>query len=206
MVERFILLLPLLLISSIISLSSLATSSSVSDKSTYADLDARSFFDPKATLVCQLLKHKLGKDKVADPFTDLFAYNKSQANYYNFENVLKNFPSCVVLPQSSQDVSTALKSIKAHHVNFGVKSGGGHNTNVGWSSVNKGILLDLRKMRDISLSKDGKTATYQPGLKWNDIYTYLEKSNKTVVGGRSGDVGVGLSLGGGLSNLSAQHG
>ena len=62
-------------------------------------------------------------------------------------------------------------------------------------------------MNKISLAADKKTASFQPGQKWYDVYKTLEKHNATVIGGRVASVGVGgLTLGGGISYFSSQYG
>jgi len=107
-------------------------------------------------------------------------------------------------------------------VPFAVKSGG-HNTNVGFSSVNWGVLISFSKLASTNVSADQTTADVGPGARWAEVMTALEPYNLAVVGGRIGqcsnllmivlanlflgDVGVGgLLLGGGLSFLSAQFG
>lgn len=57
--------------------------------------------------------------------------------------------------------------------------------------------MSLEKQKGISLSKDKKTVTIQPGNDWADVYTELDKSGLTVTGGRVSRVGTGgLTLGG----------
>lgn len=89
---------------------------------------------------------------------------------------------------------------------FAVKSGG-HSAVPGGSNVNGGITISFERLNKITLAADKKTASYQPGHRWVDVYTALEKDNVTVVGGRVASVGVGgLTLGGGISYLSSQYG
>jgi FAD/FMN-containing dehydrogenase len=87
-----------------------------------------------------------------------------------------------------------------------VKSGG-HSAVPGGSNVEGGITISFEKLSKITLAADRKTASFQPGHTWFDIYTALEKDNTAVIGGRVSDVGVGgLTLGGGISYLSSQYG
>jgi FAD/FMN-containing dehydrogenase len=89
---------------------------------------------------------------------------------------------------------------------FAVKSGG-HSAVPGGSNVEGGITISFEKLSKITLAADRKTASFQPGHTWFDIYTALEKDNTAVIGGRVSDVGVGgLTLGGGISYLSSQYG
>jgi hypothetical protein len=47
-------------------------------------------------------------------------------------------------------------------------------------------------MNYTTLAPDGESAEVGPGAKWTEVMTVLDKSNKCAVGGRSGDVGVGV--------------
>ena len=77
----------------------------------------------------------------------------------------------------------------------------------GGSNIDGGITISFEKLNKISLAADKKTASFQPGHTWYDIYSALEKDNATVIGGRVASVGVGgLVLGGGISYLSSQYG
>jgi FAD/FMN-containing dehydrogenase len=66
---------------------------------------------------------------------------------------------------------------------FQVKSGG-HAAFAGSSNIQGGITVALEKMKNITLSKDNKIASIEPGNLWYDVYTKLETQNLTVIGGR----------------------
>lgn len=83
---------------------------------------------------------------------------------------------------------------------FAVKSGG-HGILTGSSNIAKGVTIDLRGMRSVSLDKEKKTATVQTGAKWIDVYKYLDPLGYAIPGGRAGDVGVGGLTTGGMLNL-----
>ena len=60
------------------------------------------------------------------------------------------------------------------------------------------MLIDLQKLKQISVSADKKVATVGPGGRWGDVYAALEPYGVNVVGGRASGIGVaGFSLGGG---------
>ncbi|KAG9199907.1 hypothetical protein G6514_007807 [Epicoccum nigrum] len=89
---------------------------------------------------------------------------------------------------------------------FAVNSGG-HSSVPGGSNVDGGITISFEKLNRIVLADDKKTASFQPGNTWFDVYSALEKHNTTIIGGRVASVGVGeLTLGGGISYLSSQYG
>ncbi|KAG0128355.1 hypothetical protein HOY82DRAFT_586490 [Tuber indicum] len=115
-------------------------------------------------------------------------------------------PRCIVSPTSAQQVSIVMKIIDFLNVNYSVRSGG-HTPNPGYSNTDGGVLIELSKLRTISLSTDGTVASIGPGLRWVEVYDYLAQRNTTVLGGRIPQVGVGgLILGGGLSFFANRYG
>jgi FAD/FMN-containing dehydrogenase len=131
-------------------------------------------------------------------------------------------PACVAFPTSAKEVSQIITILNRYEdVQFAVKSGG-HNPNVGWSSVDGGVLISMRNLSSTVYNAAKSTADIGPGARWVDVISTLQPYNVAVVSGRLGkshlpqeilmltgigDVGVaGLTLGGGLSFLSGQYG
>ncbi|RDL40051.1 FAD-binding-containing protein [Venustampulla echinocandica] len=116
-------------------------------------------------------------------------------------------PACAVFPTSADEVSQIVTILQNNTgVNFAVKSGG-HNPNVGFSSTDGGVLISMSKISSTVVSSDLTTADIGPGARWVEVAKALDPYGITVVSGRIGDVGVGgLTLGGGLSFLSAEYG
>ena len=116
-------------------------------------------------------------------------------------------PQCILLPLSAAEVSKAILIVSFIGSQFSVRSGG-RNANVGFSSVGEeGILIDLARLNEVTLSSDGTLAGIGPGNRWGRVYDILGASGKTAVGGRANDVGVGgFLLGGGLSYWTSIHG
>jgi len=151
---------------------------------------------------CAQLTTSLGTTKVQSPLS--VAYLASQYDYWNAVQSSYD-PTCVVYPTSAQDVSTALKTIRAAKSRFAIKAAG-HNPNTFFSSVDAGVLIDLNSMTQKSYDSSTTIGTYQPGGTFGDVYEYFDKYGRTVVGARLAGVGTGLALGGGLSYLSNQYG
>ncbi|KAL4801272.1 hypothetical protein BDV18DRAFT_167607 [Aspergillus unguis] len=152
---------------------------------------------------CGNLTQTLG-DKTVDRSIFSKQYKESVDSYFNTE--LSNYkPTCIVYPTSAEDVSIALKAIRRSDSRFAIKAGG-HNPNDFYSSVDKGVLIDLSNLNGKWYDPDTKLATYQPGGDFGDVYDYFAQWNRTVVGARLAGVGTGLALGGGLSYLSSQYG
>ncbi|PWN89042.1 FAD-binding domain-containing protein [Acaromyces ingoldii] len=156
----------------------------------------------QSNAACDTISKQLGASKVQQPLS--LAYTSTTNDYWNKQQAL-NKPACVVQPNSTADVSAAVKAIRSSNATMAVKAAG-HNTNNFWSSTNGGVLLDLTKMTGKSFDAAAETATYQPGSEWGDLYEYYEQYNRTVVGGRLAFIGTGLALGGGLSHLSQHYG
>jgi hypothetical protein len=133
-------------------------------------------------------------------------YNNTTTTYWDAANDA-DVPACAFFPASSEDVSAAMVAVgKESGVPFALKSGG-HNWNRGFSSTDGGVLISFRpNMQTTTLARDGRTAKIGPGARWVEVMQELDQSNKCVVGGRSGDVGVGgYVLQGGISYLTAQY-
>jgi FAD/FMN-containing dehydrogenase len=116
-------------------------------------------------------------------------------------------PACRVTPDSAEDVSTALKILEANGCQFAVKSGG-HASFAGASNIgSNGVAFDLRNLDELVISDDATQTSVGPGLVWSSVYMELDAKNLSVIGGRSGAIGVGgLTLGGGISFFSGRYG
>lgn len=109
-------------------------------------------------------------------------------------------------PQTTKDVSTTVRLLGEFKVPFAIKSGG-HSFLSGASNINNKISIDLCRMNAVKLADDHKSIHVQVGATWIDLYKALEPYSLTVVGGRSGTVGIGgLVLGGGSSWHSNRYG
>ncbi|KAF9031934.1 hypothetical protein BJ165DRAFT_1535283 [Panaeolus papilionaceus] len=112
---------------------------------------------------------------------------------------------CVVEPGTAEDVAKLLKIVGETKTPFAVK-GGGHTTNVGFSST-KGVHISMYRFSEVNYMEDSQTVEIGAGLLWDDVYAQLERHNVNVVGGRVTGVGVaGFTLGGGYSWKTNQYG
>ncbi len=68
---------------------------------------------------------------------------------------------------------------------------GGLSPVPGHSSIEDGVLIDLREMRGIEISEDSKIASVGPGARWSDVYDAIDSRGVTVVGPRLPNVGIG---------------
>ncbi|KAF2703998.1 FAD-binding domain-containing protein [Pleomassaria siparia CBS 279.74] len=111
----------------------------------------------------------------------------------------------VVLPTTPSHVSTTLSFIRTHEIPFVVR-GGGHSTS-GSSSIEDGLVIDLSKMRNVTVDAEARTITAEGGTIWEDVDVEAAKFGLATVGGTVNHTGVGgLTLGGGYGYLSGRYG
>ena len=106
-------------------------------------------------------------------------------------------PSCVLLPESTEDVVDIVNLLMDSDEPFAVKSGG-HNPNEYFASVEGGPLISMERLNEVTLDAEAQTVRVGPGNRWEDVQTALDGTGYTVVGGRIGHVGVGGLLLGGM--------
>ncbi|KAK8030083.1 oxidoreductase FAD-binding protein [Apiospora rasikravindrae] len=154
---------------------------------------------------CLALASVLGSGKIA--FPDSSNYEASLASYYSAQQATVR-PSCVVFPQTVREVSNAVKELAKEGPTawFAIRSGG-HTSWAGASNIAGGVTLDLSGLNTVDLAQDGTSVRVGTGATWDTVYQKLDPLGRTVAGGRVAGVGVGgLTLGGGVSHLSPQHG
>lgn len=156
---------------------------------------------------CLALASSLGDAKLAYP--DNPAYDASLGSYHSAQQAGIR-PACIISPQTTQDVSEAVKILAKHTPDgickFAIRSGG-HTSCAGGSNIAGGVTLDLRGLNSINVVDGGKTVQVGSGALWGAVYRKLDPLGRSVAGGRVAGVGVaGLTLGGGISHLSPQHG
>ncbi|KAK7740409.1 hypothetical protein SLS62_011126 [Diatrype stigma] len=132
------------------------------------------------------------------------AYIVREESYWASNTRLK--PACILVPESAEEVSSALKSLVAAQQRFAIRSGG-HSPSPGANNMADGVTIDLSHLNTVTFDPATETAHIGAGAKWTGVYEELLKYGRAVAGGRSGDVGVsGLLLGGGSSWMAARYG
>jgi FAD/FMN-containing dehydrogenase len=114
-------------------------------------------------------------------------------------------PAAVVRVANADDVAAVVNFARDNGVELAVRSGG-HSAS-GHSTVDGGIVLDLRDMKDLEIDAANRTAWAETGL------TAIEYTSATVAQGLAtgfgdtGSVGIGgLTTGGGVGYLGRLHG
>ncbi|KAL4751916.1 hypothetical protein BDW72DRAFT_192427 [Aspergillus terricola var. indicus] len=115
-------------------------------------------------------------------------------------------PTCIVRPESAPEIQDIARLLSSYNVPFAVRSGGHMPSPLG-ANIDTGVLISLSGLDELSYDPEQGMVHVGAGLRWRDVYSYLDEYEVTVVGGRVLDVGVGgLILGGGLSYLSNLYG
>ncbi|KAI0022851.1 hypothetical protein F4780DRAFT_769523 [Xylariomycetidae sp. FL0641] len=126
-----------------------------------------------------------------------------------WSNTQRAQPGCVFRPKCALDVSAAVRAARSSGTPFAVR-GGGHMGVPGANNIGaEGVLVVFSNMVDMRLSASPERTVLQlaPGLRWGDVYAFLEPRSLAVAGGRLGPVGVpGLLLAGGISFYGNQAG
>ncbi|KAF2230547.1 oxidoreductase [Viridothelium virens] len=149
------------------------------------------------------------KDRVV--FPNATAYSDSVGSYWSLKNV-DIHPNCIVLPESSEEVSTAISILSSganiwqDKCQFAVR-GGGHTPYAGAANIEQGVVIDLSNMPSLGLAPDHKTITVSPSQTWDQVFATLDVFDLATLGGRVGGVGVGgLTTGCGISYFSPRYG
>lgn len=148
-------------------------------------------------------------------------YEDRLDTYYSANSKLS--PWCMVLPESSEDVSTIVKLFNKYQCPFGMRSGS-HTAFKGGNAIEDGvtvdfcmhclvyplmrreILISLAYMNATTYDENTKIASVQPGSTWGESYDALDEYGVVNIGGRASVVGVGgFSTGGGVSFYAHSH-
>jgi FAD/FMN-containing dehydrogenase len=122
-----------------------------------------------------------------------------------FNAAMDRRPAVIVRCLGAQDVATAFDFARANALEVAVR-GGGHNP-AGHCVCDGGLVIDLSLMRRVEVDRDAWIARAEGGATWLDFDTATQAFGLVTPGGVVGSTGVtGLTFGGGIGHLTAQHG
>ena len=122
-----------------------------------------------------------------------------------FNTLIDRRPAVIVRCLDAGDVARAFDFARAHALEVAVR-GGGHNP-AGHCVCEGGLVIDLSLMRGVDVDGEARTACADGGARWLDFDTATQGFGLVTPGGVVGSTGVaGLTLGGGIGHLTAQHG
>ena len=114
-------------------------------------------------------------------------------------------PDLVVRCACARDVVAAVNLARDEGLALAVK-GGGHGY-AGHAVADGGLLVDLGRMRAVSVDPRTRTAAAQAGARWADVDAATQAHGLATPGGTVSSVGIaGFTLGGGQGWLSRKHG
>ncbi|KAI1318723.1 bifunctional solanapyrone synthase [Xylariaceae sp. FL0255] len=152
-------------------------------------------------LACAIL-HVANPDTLVTRRDGTIYVNESQAHQ---SETAWEYPRCIWTPDDVDGIILAVKTAVFTNSQFAVRSGG-HSPFEGFANINGGLLVSLSGIADLSYDATTQTQRSGFGNRWEDVYGYLSQYDRLVVGGRTGTVGLALTLGGGLSHSSNEHG
>ena len=123
-----------------------------------------------------------------------------------WNGMVAKVPALVIQPTSAVDVAAAVGFARDHGLSLSIK-GGGHNM-AGTAIAERGLTLDMSRMRDITLEPEARLAHVGSGCLLQDVDKATQTHGlATPLGSFASDVGVaGLTLGGGLGYLTRRFG
>ncbi|KAJ4499311.1 hypothetical protein C8R41DRAFT_915518 [Lentinula lateritia] len=158
-----------------------------------------------AAQTCQQLESSLGSTIVQTQTSGSEYAIGANFAWSTFSDEVNFQPSCIVFPNTTQHVQTAMKAIFENKADYAVQAGG-HSGMIGWNTVQNGVLISFMNMNSTSYDSESDTITLLPGIHWGDATSALQQYGVAPVGGRIATVGTGLLLGGGISYLSPAEG
>jgi FAD/FMN-containing dehydrogenase len=137
------------------------------------------------------------------------AYESRLHSYFDIKQQTIT-PNCIVQPRNTKEVSFAVKTLTTASIlkacRFAIRSGG-HTAYAGASNIEDGVTIDLQYISAVEYDAKNSLVKVGPGARWDEVFTTLEPLGVITTGGRSSSVGVGgLTLGGGISYFSPEHG
>jgi FAD/FMN-containing dehydrogenase len=114
-------------------------------------------------------------------------------------------PALVAICETRHDVQAAVRAAGAYRLPLSVR-GGGHDW-VGRALRDGGLVVDLTRMRAVTIDTSTQTATVQGGATSGDVISAAAATGLAPVVGIIRAVGMaGLTLGGGYSPVSGRYG
>ena len=122
-----------------------------------------------------------------------------------FNAMIDKRPALIAGCENERDVVAALGRAREDHLPVAVRAGG-HSV-AGMSSVDGGLVVDLRPMQWVDLDTDAKRARVAAGVTWAQFDRVAQEQGLATTGGRVSSTGVaGFTLGGGSGWLERSYG
>jgi FAD/FMN-containing dehydrogenase len=114
------------------------------------------------------------------------------------------YPAIIVQCKNEQDILRSIDFAHQHNLEVAVRSG--NHSFLGWGTCEKGMVIDLSKLKAIKIDPTKKTAEVGTGNTAEEILAATAAYGLAPILGQCGTVGSGIALGGGLGWLSGRFG
>jgi FAD/FMN-containing dehydrogenase len=122
-----------------------------------------------------------------------------------FNSMFDRRPAAIARATSPADVAAALSFARTAGLPVAIRAGG-HSV-AGYSTIDNGLLIDLRPMNRIDIDPVARRARVQPGVTWGEFDAAAQEHGLATTGGRMTTTGVaGFTLGSGSGWLERLHG
>jgi FAD/FMN-containing dehydrogenase len=122
-----------------------------------------------------------------------------------FNAMIDRRPLVIAQPATPEDVQAAVKFGRQHELLVSVK-GGGHAAS-GHAVAEGGLMIDLSRLKGISVDPEKRTAVAEGGVCWGELDAATQAHGLATPVGINSTTGIaGLTLGGGFGWLSRKYG
>jgi FAD/FMN-containing dehydrogenase len=119
--------------------------------------------------------------------------------------MIDHYPTLVARCAGAADVMVAVRFAREHHMPVSVR-GGGHGV-AGFAVCDRGLMIDLSRMRAIRVDPTRRTARAEGGATWGEFDQETQAFGLATTGGVARPTGIaGLTLGGGHGYLMRKLG
>ena len=123
----------------------------------------------------------------------------------SFNGMIDRKPAVIVQPASTDDVVAAVRAARTAGLPIAIR-GGGHSVS-GQAFAQDALVVDLRRMRNVTVDSERRLAHAQGGALWEDVDGATVPHALFVPGGTFVDTGIGgLTLTGGIGFLMGTGG
>ncbi|MFM0140217.1 FAD-binding oxidoreductase [Caballeronia grimmiae] len=122
-----------------------------------------------------------------------------------FNRAIDRRPAMIARCADADDVARIVQLARQFHIPLAVR-GSGHNV-AGYGVCDDGIVLDLSRMKAVTVDPSAGTVRVEGGSNWGEVNDALQPYGLAATGGFVSITGVaGLTLGGGFGWLVRKHG
>jgi FAD/FMN-containing dehydrogenase len=122
-----------------------------------------------------------------------------------WNGVIDGHPAVVAHCAATADVVSAVNLTRTAGVPLAIRAGG--HSLPGFSTCDDGVVIDLSRLRTVTVDPDRRLAVVEPGATWADFDAATAVHGLASTGGLISSTGVaGLTLGGGIGWLQRKYG